>query len=191
MGDRLTLEITALGTEYWKIALALLVGGIVLLFCWHGIKQKSRERAEMADAIPKLWERVKKHLEVVEHGRSLSARQSNCTKAIALLREMNRFGSHGEVARKTDDLLAKLTALEKTLPVGKLVEKADKALFKNQRKQALNAYLDAMYECRKNGVTQRDFELSELMARPSGERITLSYLKHKAKDLGWVEDSRA
>ncbi len=76
----------------------------------------------MANALPKLWEKVKKHLEVAEHGKTLSARQNNCSKAIALLREMNRFGSRGKVARKTDDLLAKLTALEKTLPIdGKAV----------------------------------------------------------------------
>jgi hypothetical protein len=189
MGGMLSPGIMTLVTEYWEMALALLAGGIVLLFCWHRIKRRARERAEMADAIPELWKKVKKHLEVVEHGKTLSTRQNNCSKAIALLHEMNSFGSRGKVARKTDDLLAKLTALEKTLPIGSFVEKAEKALFKNQRKQALNAYLDAMYACQKNDVTHRDFELSELTDDQSGEQITLLYLKRKASDLGWVDGS--
>jgi hypothetical protein len=189
MGGMLPLGMMALAIEYWKIALALLAGCLVLLLCWHRIKQKARERAEMADSIPKLWKRVKKHLEAVEHGKTLSTRQNNCSKAIALLHEMNSFGSRGKVARKTDDLLAKLTALEKTLPIGNFVEKAEKALFKKQRKQALNAYLDAIYECQKNNVTDRDFELSELVDAKSGEKIMPSYLKRRASDLGWVDDS--
>lgn len=66
------------------------------------------------------------------------------------------------------------------------MEKAQKAEFKNQKKQALNAYLDVLYICKQEGTTDRDFVTGEVNM-PNGRPVTIEYIKKKAKKLGWKD----
>lgn len=183
----LLLVIIGLLISYWQIAIGIFFLWLVGTVWWGMAKEKAKTRAKLEAEIAKLGEKVQKHLDMVQNAKTLSTRQNSCTKAIALLQEIKELDRTRSIAQNTDDLLVKLHALEKTLPIGNILDKAEKAEFKGQKKQALNAYLDAIFECQKENVTAGDFQTSDLRDGATDDQISLNYLKQKARALGWME----
>lgn len=128
-------------------------------------------------------------VEAVNTGSSVEARQAKCREAISLLRRI-RGKSHLAVRVKNGRaLLAKLEALENVLPLHPLLEKAERAEFKGERKQALSACLDAIYYCRKHKVTDTMLAAAGVRDTEAGGAMTLSRLEEIARVLGWSPDS--
>jgi len=183
----LLLGIISLFITYWQIAIGIFVLWLIGTVWWRIAKEKAKARAKLEAEIAKLVDKLQKHLDMVQNAKTLSARQNNCTKAITLLQEIKGLDSSSSVSQNTDDLLVKLRALEKTLPIGNVLEKAERAEFKGQTKQACNAYLDAMFQCHKENVTDSDFQTADLRDVTTDERISVDYLKNKARNLGWQD----
>jgi len=183
----LLLGIIGLFITYWKIAIGIFCLWFIGTVWWGMTKEKARARAKLEAEIAKLGEKLQKHLDMVQDAKTLSARQNNCTKAIILLQEIKTLDTGGTIFLNSDDLLVKLRALEKTIPIGHILDKAEKAEFKGQKKQALNSYLDAIFECQKANVTPEDFQNSDLRDGATDEQISLNHLKRKAHALGWAE----
>lgn len=185
----LLLGIIGLFIAYWQIAIGIFVLWLIGTVWWGMAKETAKERAKLEAEVAKLGEKVQKHIDMVQNAKTLSARQNNCTKAIALLQEIKGLDPGGSVAQNTDSLLVTLSALEKTLPIGNVLERAERAEFKGQTKQALNAYLDAVFQCEKESVTDSDFRTADLRDGSTDEQVSLEYLKNKARSLGWEDPS--
>jgi len=186
----LFLAIIGLFITYWQIAIALFVLWFIGTVWWGIEKEKAKEREKLKNEIATIGKKIEKHVEMVQNAKTLSARQNNCTKAISLLKEIKSLDPNGNIA-DTGELLNILSATEKILPIGNILEKAERAEFKGQTQQAMNAYLDALYQCQKENITDTDFKLADLRDTTTSQFISVDYLKAKASDNGWTDTSSA
>ena len=100
-------------------------------------------------------------------------------------RRVIAIDTNEEVIENRTEILTRLKAAKKVLPIMNALDKAEKAEFKGQKKSALNAVLDALFQCREDNVTNSDFARIDLRGKPDGQLVTVEYLTQKAKDLGW------
>jgi rubrerythrin len=184
----LILGIIGLFITYWKIAVGVFVVWLVGTICWGIAKGSLESKAKLEAEVSAIEQRVQKHLDMVQNAKTFPARYNNCTQALTLAKELQALDPRNQVAKNTEELLRKLQSLEKTLPISDLLEKAEKAEFKGQRKQTLNAYLDALFRCQKESVSDTDFVLADVRDRSSAEPITLEFLKQKARSFGWKDE---
>lgn len=176
----------ALVVTYWKLAIGVFVAWLVFAAIWASRKEARKEKLARLTHAAKLGERVSKHLDMVNNGKTLSTRLNNCVKAIELLKEIAALDPNSEAVGGQSELLPQLQATKKVLPIVNALEKVEKAEFKGQKKLALNGILDALFQCQKDSITDADFTTVGLTTGPDGQLVTLGYLSQKAKGLGWT-----
>lgn len=170
-------------TQNFLVALLLgVTGGI--LGAVHGIKAEE-ERKRKLDQAEKL-DQFERYVKLVAKGGTLSKRQNNCAKAIEVLKELESSKLDDHQATAVAETIESLSSVHKVLPILDSLDKAERAEFKGEKKEALSHYLDALFTCRKEGAADSDFVAAQVSDESSGEIITLEFVRHKAKTLGWT-----
>lgn len=147
-------------------------------------------KTETNAQIVALSEAINQHLEKARSGKTLATREKNCLEAINLLETLLQIQTEPKDKAKTKTIIAGVKAVHKVLTIEDFISKAERAEFKNQKKRALNYYIDALLECRNSKITDQDMILAQLKNDHTKDQITLSWIKAKAKELGWQEKSK-
>lgn len=174
----------AIGSFFTGLVFALI--GFIIGFA---ISRKASSDAERTAQIAALTEAINGHIEMAQSGKTLTTRDKNCLQAIELLEALEQVQVDPTEKSKTRSHLVRIEASHKLLPVADLATKAERAKFKNQRKRALNYYLDALLECHNSKITDKDMALGRLKYGEASEPISLSWLESQAKKLGWQPPS--
>ena len=164
--------------EYFLIAIVLLVA----FYIWRDRRRKEHVRLVRAT---QLSHQLEKKAKMIESGKTLATRLNNCTQAIELLKEIAVYDPKQEVLQNRMELIEQIESIQKVLPVLESLEKADRYKFKGQNKKALDAYLDALYNCRKDNVRDRDFKLADLSGYVTLGLVSTSQIEDQARALGW------
>lgn len=170
---------------YWQIAILVFILWIALMVY---LSVRKKQLAQLAKA-SKLVKTIQKHTDMIENGKTLNTKLNNCDKAIALLEEVAILDPNEKVIQNRTEMLSRINSAKKVLPIMDALQKVEKAEFKGQKKPALNAILDALFQCREANVTDSDFEIINLTNESDGKLVTIEYLTQKAKDLGWESDT--
>lgn len=167
----------SLAVTFWPLAL---VAFLAWVFAGVALGRRKAKRAQLLPLI----EKFQKHLASVRECKTFAARVHNCEAAIILLEQIKELDPQRAVLANSDSLSVKLGSLSKILPVLNTLDKADRAEFKGQRKKALDAYLDILYQCRKENITDNDFEAFDARTDLNHEHISLDHIQEKARRLG-------
>jgi hypothetical protein len=171
---------------YPRAAILSGIAIVVVMFLYFWADAGSKERkAKIAD-IQTLSNKLQKHLEMVNNGKTIPARINNCDKAIEILEEIQALDPDQKLTQhNSESLISDLLSVKKTIPVEKLLEKASKAQFKGSQKLEQNALVDALYHCKTEGLADRDFSRAETVDPDTGKIVTIATIENRARSLGW------
>ena len=172
----------ALFIVYWQVGILLLFIWFIICIFWCNFEENRKNLVQAEGMCLKL----QRHIDLVHDSKTLSARLNNCNKSVSLLKEIMLLDPKGKVLLNATDMLNYLSSLERVMPVGDIIEKAERAEFKGQNKRALNYYLDAIFHCQKNNLSDNDFINADIRDVDSDDVISLDYLTEKARYNGWV-----
>ena len=164
----------------------ILVLVVIGLLVWGDSAKRKKEEAERRKAeVLRIAGQAQDIFEKIETLKTASAKANNARKARDLLEKAEDFPECKEVITNHDELVDRLEAMEKVLPVVDYVEKSYKHQFKGKEKSELNSLLDALYEIKNKGLTNRDFEIAMVFPEGTGELITIEGIEERCKRLGW------
>lgn len=165
------------------IVITLIVVGLAV---WAGrVKQKKEEAERRKAEILRIAYKAQDIVEKMHTVKTSSAKANNCRKAREVLMQATAYPEYREVIRNHGELVDRLEAIEKVLPVINHIEKAYKHQFKSKDKSELNCLQDALYEIQSKGLTDRDFEVAMVFPEGTGELITIDGIKDRCIRLGW------
>lgn len=166
---------------------ASFIVAIIIFFILDSLIKSENIQKETDVEYFKSISQIQKYFNNITEGKVLTAAENNCSKAIVLLKELKEKKLRTKQYNEIEDLLDIFYLVQRILPIGDFLEKAQKAEFKGQKNKALNYYLDILYSFKNGKISVIDLEKAQLKSEPSGEIISLEYIKEKAKLLGWKE----
>ena len=147
--------------------------------------RKTREQEERKSEIARLGFLAQSYSDRMSSVKTPAAQVNNAQKALSVLHEASEYPECREVIKNYDEIVEKLTAITRVAPVIAAIDKAYKHKFKGSQKPELNALLDALYEIRRNNVTNTDILTSGIMPDGTGEIVQIENIERRCKELGW------
>lgn len=166
--------------------------GLALLIWWnkHNAAQEHERRVEAARQqriyeIQQIGSSVQSLYEKMNEAKTASTRSSRAQKTLDTLKQVTAYPEYRDVIRNYDEMAQHLEAIARVAPVIAAVEKAYRHKFKGSQKPELNALLDALFEIRKNDVTNDDIRNARLMPEGTGEIVEIENIERRCRELGW------
>jgi len=166
---------------YW---IALLIGFFLFTFVTISIAicAANSEEKELARALGK---EAQQHIHRINPHQPLEISQGECALAIERLQELKNRDSCERVVANAEETLNQLLAIQKTLEIGYFLRDIEYATFHGNVEQLRTIYVDVVFLCHCNQISDQEIKLAGLRDNQIGENITLDYLISKATDLGW------
>ncbi|WGK60538.1 hypothetical protein QAO71_10580 [Halopseudomonas sp. SMJS2] len=166
--------------------------GLILLIWWgkHKAAQEHERRVEAARQqrifeIQQIASSVQGLYEKMAEAKTAATRSSRAQKALDTLKQVTAYPEYRDVIRDYDKKAQHLEAITRVSPVIAAVEKAYRHKFKGSQKPELNALLDALYEIKKNAVTNDDIRNARIMPEGTGEIVAIEDIERRCRELGW------
>lgn len=162
--------------------LVLFIGGAI---AWSFAAVRKEEREKERAEVLALATKAQAQMDKVNRLKTTTAQVNACGKALGYLVGAEEYSCCREVIENYDELLARLRALKKVLPIVGHVEKANKHRFKGKDASEKNALLDALYEIETYKVTDEEVRLADLMPDGMREPIEIEGIRRRLRELGW------
>lgn len=167
-----------------ELIIAIVIAVIILV--WRDQAKKKRQELERRKyEIAQIAFKAQDLFEKISTLKTSTAKANNCGKALNLLAQAEEYPECRQVIQNYDELMERLEAIQKVLPVVDFVEKSYKHKFKAKDKSELNSLQDALFEIKKKGITNQDFEVALVFPEGTGEIITIEGIESRCKQLGW------
>lgn len=181
------------------IIIAIMAAFIATLVARNRANEKKKIRAiEEARALQLQQERLHRLQQIeraaadakIQYQRMIDAKTAS-TKikhaqyALDTMRTVEGHPELHDVIKNYDEMAQHLEAITRVAPVITAVEKSYRHKFKGSQKPELNALLDALYEIKKNSVTNQDIVSARLMPSGTGEIIEIENIERRCRELGW------
>jgi hypothetical protein len=185
IGLVLLATVLVVAFEHWQWVVGI-AGVLFVLMLAHSTASAAREEErKRLDKAARLNDMLPKYLNYVTDGKTERTRLNNVDQVISNLRQIMELDPEGKVVPDAEELMRTMNACRRTIPAEMALAKVEKALFKKQKKAAMNAYLDALFSVRKLGTTDADFLQARVVAHDTGRPITVADIAASAKELGW------
>lgn len=172
--------------------LVVLLFGALLGLIWFGSYASKAEKERAARAteqseVVRLAERAQAELAKVNNLKTSTGQANACGRALGYLTAAEEYPSCREIISNYDELVARVKAVRKVLPVVGHIEKAYRHRFKGKDAAEKNALLDALYEIQTYRITDEEIALAEVMPGGTGEIVEIAGIRQRLRELGWEE----
>ena len=166
--------------EYWQITVAIVVILTIIILIAKSFSSNKVDKKLVYQSIKELQSYVEK----VNRLKTSKGRLQNIDAALKIIDELEELDPSSEILLSRKETKTMLIAYKSMIPINEALSKYDKAMFKGQNKQALDALLDVLYIIHKEGTTNDMFKYSD-HKDDSKNQLTIEFLHSKAKSLGW------
>lgn len=170
-----------------EIILAIVVAAFVgLMWAAFAISKAQHGRREQAE-IAQLAMNAQAEMENAKNLKTTAGQADAYGRALGYLTAAGEYPICREVIDNYDQIVARVKAAQKVLPVIGHVEKASEHRFKGRDSAEKNALLDALSQIRQYRITDEEMAFAGVMPEATGEIVEIDGIMQRLKELGWEE----